>query len=224
MTLVEKFPNLAGVATKDLVETKGGGSFSASYINWARTLNLLRQHAPGWQVEADVAPDGGIVFHAPVGGYLMMRLVHTESGLRLPPVPQAIMDNRNNAVPSDKITARDVTDTHRRGACLVAAMQFGLAYELWAKDELESGYPGADVSHITKSERIAVDLKQTKAKNTTPDPNRPVGDFTRAMNSIKKSSSHERAIALRDSLFEQFKFTKKDRSEIEKAVKEKGSK
>ena len=36
----KEIPNLAGVATKDLVETKGGGSFSASYINWSRTMNL----------------------------------------------------------------------------------------------------------------------------------------------------------------------------------------
>ena len=222
---MKELPNLAGIATKDLVETKGGGSFSASYINWARTLNLLHQHAPGWQVEAVVAHDGGIVFHTAVGGYLMMRLVHSERGLRLPAVPQAIMDNRNNAIPSDKITARDVTDTHRRGACLVAAMHFGLAYELWAKDELESGFAseqiGSDVPHVTKSERIAVDLKKTKAKNATPDPNRPVGNVFKAVDKVKKASSHERAAAIRDSLFEQFKFTRKDRSEIDKAVKEK---
>jgi hypothetical protein len=50
------------------------------------------------------------------------------------------MDNRNAAIAYDKITARDVTDTHRRGACLAAALTFGLAYELWAKMPLESGY------------------------------------------------------------------------------------
>ena len=38
-----QFPNLAGVATNDLVE-KIGGSFAASYINWSRTLQLLRQN------------------------------------------------------------------------------------------------------------------------------------------------------------------------------------
>ena len=36
------FPNLAGVATKDLVEKIGSGKFSAAYINWSRTMNLLR--------------------------------------------------------------------------------------------------------------------------------------------------------------------------------------
>ena len=50
------------------------------------------------------------------------------------------MDNRNAAIPVDKITARDITDTHRRGVCMAAAFTFGLAYELWAKLPLESGY------------------------------------------------------------------------------------
>lgn len=51
------------------------------------------------------------------------------------------MDTRNAAIPIEKITARDITDTHRRGVCMAAAFTFGLAYELWAKLPLESGYP-----------------------------------------------------------------------------------
>ena len=133
-------PNLAGVATSDLVEKIGGGNFSASYINWARTLHLLREHAPGWLPELMLAPDGGILHRAPVGGFLLIRFVNIESGAATPPVPQAVMDHKNNAVPFDKITSRDVTDTHRRGVCMAAALTFGLAYELWAKLPLESGY------------------------------------------------------------------------------------
>lgn len=137
-------PNLAGIATKDLVETIGGGSFKASYINWARTFNLLHEAAPGWCLEILTAPDGGQVFRAPGnGGYLMLRFVHLD-GTALPAVPQAIMDTRNQPIAFDKISARDVTDTHRRGGCLAAAMSFGLAHELWAKMPLESGYSGQD--------------------------------------------------------------------------------
>lgn len=137
-------PNLAGIATKDLVETIGGGSFKASYINWARTFNLLHEHAPGWCLEVLTAPDGGQVFRAPGnGGYLMLRFVHLD-GTVLPAVPQAIMDTRNQPIAFDKISARDVTDTHRRGGCMAAAMTFGLAHELWAKMPLESGYSGQD--------------------------------------------------------------------------------
>ena len=50
------------------------------------------------------------------------------------------MDHRNNAIPYEKISARDITDTQRRGMCMAAAMTFGLGYELWAKMPLESGY------------------------------------------------------------------------------------
>lgn len=134
-------PNLAGVATKDLVETIGGGGFKASYINWSRTVNLLREHAAGWQPELVLTPEGDILHRAPVGGFLLIRFVHV-AGATTPPVPQAVMDSHNKAIPFDKISARDVTDTHRRGVCMAAAFTFGLAYELWAKMPLESGFEG----------------------------------------------------------------------------------
>ena len=133
------FPNLAGVATKELVESIGGGNFSASYINWSRTMNLLREHAPGWLPELVPAPDGGILHRAPAGAFLLLRFVNVD-GMATPPVPQAIMDNNNKALPLERITARDITDTHRRGICMAAALTFGLAYELWAKIPLESGF------------------------------------------------------------------------------------
>jgi len=135
-----KIPNLAGVATKDLVEQIGNGKFSASYINWARTINLLHQHAPGWLVTYVSNNDGGLVHKAPgIGGYLLIGFEHVD-GTSTPPLPQAVMDHRNNAIPYDKISARDITDTQRRGMCMAAAMTFGLGYELWAKMPLESGY------------------------------------------------------------------------------------
>lgn len=133
-----QLPNLAGVATADLVEKIGGGNFSASYINWSRTLHLLREHAPGWLPEVVPATDGGLLHAAPVGCYLLIRF--RKDDVATPAVPQAVMDTRNAAIPRDKITARDITDTHRRGICMAAAMTFGLAYELWAKLPLESGY------------------------------------------------------------------------------------
>lgn len=131
-------PNLAGIATSEMVEHIGTGKFAAAYVNWSRTMALLREHAPGWQPELVHAPDGYILHQAPVGGYLMIRFRNGD--VTTPPVPQAIMDNRNAAIPLEKITARDITDTHRRGVCMAAAFTFGLAYELWAKLPLESGY------------------------------------------------------------------------------------
>lgn len=131
-------PNLAGIATSELVEKIGAGSFQASYINWSRTVNLLRVHAPGWMPE--LVPNGdGILHRAPQGAFLLIRFRHVD-GTVTPEVPQAVMDHKNAAIAFDKVTARDITDTHRRGVCLAAAFTFGLAYELWAKVALESGY------------------------------------------------------------------------------------
>lgn len=153
-----ELPNLKGIATKDLVETIGSGRFQASYINWSRTMQLFRDNAPGWMVETVFAADGGMLHKAPVGGYLLLRLRHVD-GTVTPEVPQAVMDNRNSAIAFDKITARDVTDTHRRGSCLVLAFQTGLAHELWAKMPLESGYQVAD--------DIEIQQKKIEAGKTT---------------------------------------------------------
>lgn len=136
-------PNLAGVATKGLVDTIGTGNFKAAYINWARTINLLHEHAPGWMVDYVANADGGLVHRAPVGGYLLICFRHID-GTATPALPQAIMDHKNNAISYDKISARNVSDTQRRGMCMAAAMTFGLTYELWAKDPLEEAYSRGD--------------------------------------------------------------------------------
>jgi hypothetical protein len=140
-------PNLAGVATADLVEHIGAGSYKASYINWSRTMHLLRTNAPGWMPEVVHAPDGGLLWQAPVGCFMMFRF--RNGNTCTPSVPQAVMDQRNAAVPIERITARDITDTHRRGVCMAAAFTFGLSYELWAKMPLESGHVEAvDPVHV----------------------------------------------------------------------------
>jgi hypothetical protein len=51
------------------------------------------------------------------------------------------MDNRNNAIPFEKISARDLADSHRRGVCSAAAAFFSLGYELWARDEVAANSP-----------------------------------------------------------------------------------
>ncbi len=157
-----EFPNLAGVVTKDLVESIGTGKFSAAYVNWSRTHQLLRSNAPGWSVETKEASDGGILFKAPVGGYLQLRVAHAD-GTVGPWVPQAIMDNRNKDIVFEKIGARDITDTQRRGSCMCLAYTFGLAAELWAKMKLESGW-GVEESGATAA---------PKAGTKTPAPSTP---------------------------------------------------
>ena len=129
---------------------RNGGAYRHRQV--CRRLCELEPHhgstartCPGWQPELVHAPDGYILHQAPVGGYLMIRFRNGDTVT--PAVPQAIMDNRNAAIPVDKITARDITDTHRRGVCMAAAFTFGLAYELWAKLPLESGYADSEPHH-----------------------------------------------------------------------------
>ena len=156
-----EFPNLAGIVTQDLVEVIGTGKYSASYVNWSRTHQLLRSNAPGWSVETKEAPDGGILFQAPVGGYLQLRVAHSD-GTVGPWVPQAIMGNKNNSISYDKIDARNITDTQRRGSCMCLAYTFGLAGEIWAKMRLESGWG------VSEEEGATVAPKTPAPSLTTP--------------------------------------------------------
>lgn len=136
MTL--KIPNLAGVITTDDVDQKGSGSYASKYVNWARIANYLHVHAEGWLFHLRQAPDGSHVWKAPNGtGYLVGYFRHID-GQETPDFPQACMDNRNNPVAFEKMSARDVTDTHRRCLCTAAAYTFSLAYELWAKEDVEN--------------------------------------------------------------------------------------
>ncbi len=145
---MSEIPNLAGVATKNLVDKIGTGRFEASYINWARTVNLLHQHAPGWVVDYVPSPDGGILHKAPKGGYLLIAFKNID-GTMTPAIPQAVMDNRNKSIDYENISSRDISDTQRRGMCMAAAMTFGLAFELWAKMPMESGYAGSTDDQTT---------------------------------------------------------------------------
>ncbi len=132
-----KIPNLAGVITKADVDTKGSGSYAASYVNWAKVAHLLHEHAPGWDFHLQPAADGGLLHRAPDGtAFVVGHFTHPQ-GFPLASFPFPCMDNRNNPIQLEKVSARILTDTHRRAMCACAAFSFGLAYELWAKDPVE---------------------------------------------------------------------------------------
>ena len=148
-------PNLGGVIKAEDVFEKGSGSYTASYVAWAKTSQLLRDHAPGWGFYL-AAKDEEYVWKAPDGsGYLMCFFENGEQ--RTPLFPFPIMDNRNNPIQCEKISARTFTDSHRRALCACAAFAFGLAYELWAKEEIES--LGATPVTKAKTEPVKSDLK-----------------------------------------------------------------
>jgi len=139
---LQPFPNLGNVITTDDVSQKGTGSYKADYVNWCRTMHLLHEHAPGWQFCLAHYVDASHAWKAPNGTAYVVGYFTGPNGERTPDFPQAIMDNRNNAVAYEKVSARDLTDSHRRCLCTAAAAQFGLAWQLWAREEVENPHRG----------------------------------------------------------------------------------
>ena len=132
-----KIPNLAGVITKADVDTKGTGSYAASYVNWAKVAHLLHEHAPGWDFHLRPALEGNLLHQAPDGTAFVVGYFDGPDGETLADFPFPCMDNRNNPIQLEKVSARILTDNHRRALAACAAFSFGLAYELWAKDPVE---------------------------------------------------------------------------------------
>jgi len=206
-------PNLAGVIKKDDIYQKGGGSFKASYVAWAKTSQLLREHAPGWSFHLS-AKDGNYVWEAPDGtGYLMCYFAvsreHREKHGNMPLFPFPIMDNRNMPVKLEKISSRILTDSHRRALCACAAFTFGLAYELWADEEvLEAG--------------AQPEKPKPKASNTPP-PNdgslkKTFASAIKAANDLKSLENYRTKFTTRH---EQGALTDTERDELLEAYMEK---
>ena len=115
------------------------------YCKWSRIAYYLNNHAKGWNFQLKLNSESptspsffDAVWKAPDGsGYLMCYFTDPnggETGL----FPYAIMDNRNNPIKIDRISARDVSDSHRRALAACAAFTFSLGYELWAFNEVAS--------------------------------------------------------------------------------------
>ena len=139
---LQPFPSLGNVITTDDVSQKGTGNYKADYVNWCRTMHLLHEHAPGWQFCLAHYTVSSHAWKAPNGTAYVVGYFTGPNGERTPDFPQAIMDNRNNAVAYEKVSARDLTDSHRRCLCTAAAAQFGLAWQLWAREEVENPHRG----------------------------------------------------------------------------------
>jgi hypothetical protein len=98
-------------------------------------MQLLNEKANGWLPELIKDANGELVHKAPNGtGFLCIQFVNGNFGT--PVWTYAVMDNRNQAIAYEKISARDLADSHRRGICSAAAAFFSLAYELWAREEV----------------------------------------------------------------------------------------
>ena len=152
-------PNLGRVITTEDVSQKGTGSYKADYINWCRVAHLLQNNAPGWQFHLAHYVDSSHVWKAPNGTGYVVGYFTGPNGERTADFPQAVMDNRNNPVAYEKVTARDLTDTHRRALAACSAFTFGLGWQLWAREEVENPHREAlsAASPAPKVEGVAKD-------------------------------------------------------------------
>ena len=130
-----KRPNLSNEIEQKDVQEKGG-SYKAKYIPWAKIAQILNEKAPDWTfcLETD---NGNPVWKAPNGtGFLQCYFRH-DDGTSTSLFPYAVMDNRNMPKKYETITARDLTDSHRRALCAAGCMFFSLGHKLWSNEEIE---------------------------------------------------------------------------------------
>jgi hypothetical protein len=129
-------PNLAGVIkTTDIYK-----KMKFDYVAWAKTAQILREHAPGWQfcLDKSTSEEGisSYIFQAPdKSGFLMGYFEHIDTSIKTTLFPFAITDNANR--PLKTISSVNFQNSHRRCLCACACFTFGLAYELWAQIEIE---------------------------------------------------------------------------------------
>ena len=178
-------PNLAGVIkTSDLYK-----KMKFDYVPWAKTAQLLREHAPGWQFFLRPSnPNGDIFSYVHVApdntGFLMGYFEHIETGKQTSSNVFAITDNANRPIPLEKISCNSIQNSHRRCLCACACKDFGLAYELWAQieiDEAKQTPPPPKVGTATTPQKPNQELAPVSEK-AKADP--PIS--TEARNSINE--------------------------------------
>ena len=155
-------PNLAGVIkTTDIYK-----KMKFDYVAWAKTAQILREHAPGWQfcLDKSTSEEGisSYIFQAPDGsGFLMGYFEHIDTSVKTTLFPFAITDNANK--PLSKISSVNFQNSHRRCLCACACFTFGLAYELWAQIEID------EAKQVTPEPKKGIARTPTKPKQE-PEP------------------------------------------------------
>jgi len=163
-------PNLAGVIkTSDLYK-----KMKFDYVPWAKTAQLLREHAPGWQFFLKPSnPNGDIFSYVHVApdntGFLMGYFEHIETGKQTSPNVFAITDNANRPISLEKISCNSIQNSHRRCLCACACKDFGLAYELWAQIEID------EAKQVLPEPKKGISRTPTKPKQE-PDPVESIED------------------------------------------------
>jgi hypothetical protein len=168
-------PNLAGVITKADIDTKGSGTYAASYVNWAKVAHLLHEQAPGWEFHLQPTEAGSLIWQAPDSTAYVVGYFSGPEDQLTAEFPFPAMDNRNAAIAYDKVSARTLSDTHRRALCAAAAFTFGLGYELWAKEEVENPHREDKTAPEPAKAPVACPMPTQAKPKATPVP-KPKGE------------------------------------------------
>ena len=161
-------PNLAGVIkTTDIYK-----KMKFDYVAWAKTAQILREHAPGWQfcLDKSTSEEGisSYIFQAPDGsGFLMGYFEHIDTSVKTTLFPFAITDNANRHLKT--ISSVNFQNSHRRCLCACACFTFGLAYELWAQIEID------EAKQVTPEPKKGISRTPTKPKQE-PEPVESIED------------------------------------------------
>nr|BAR35311.1 unnamed protein product [uncultured Mediterranean phage uvMED] len=181
----EDFPILDGIGTKDDVQVldksytdrKTGRRVKneIDYVNWAKCLRLLREHAKGWvpgyKTWVDENGKEHIVHEMPdgTGAVVVFFRAPTGSGfLDTEDFCQPILDGKNPAK-LGQCSALKATNAIKRGWAAAAAAHFGLFSELWSKDEMEDPFLNESAS-TEQSAKLTKKASNTPAPEPTPAP------------------------------------------------------
>ena len=153
------------VITKQDVESKGSGS--------TRPIHLLGSHdatpaptCPRLAADAVLADGGGLLHCCPNGCY--HRSVLSIQTVQPPCCPQAVMDNRNNAIPSTRSAPRH----HRHASswsCHGCCSAVQLASELWAGNMGENPYSPGEAEPVSgNNQAVPVTKPEASSNGSAP--------------------------------------------------------
>ena len=168
------YPMLDGCFSKEDVHSKGKGSFAADYISWAKVAQVVRSKAPGWRCTIVPDNEGNVIWTMPDGTACLYFQWFGPDDRALEWFPYAITSN-NKPVKKEHVSSRIFTDNHRRGFCAAACFQFGAAWQLWAREEIEVAPVEEKVEEQPKSrakprKKLAADPKTDAAEPPKVNP------------------------------------------------------
>lgn len=175
-------PSLRDKITLDDVKQKGKGSYAVDYVSWAKCADLMNQHANGWRFNLRQTSAELYVHAAPDGtGYLVGYWI-SPTGEEQEDFPYAITDHTNKPIALDKISSAAIANSHRRCYCAAACFKFNLAFQLWAREEIEAAEAstsGPVSAPAAKSDRKAGKAKEARQPAAEPEGPGPISTSDR---------------------------------------------